>query len=80
MQPRILVASNYNDGMALFNALSFDFCRVAGETSGADIVAPDEIVRGKIGEAMATLVMKGSRALGMTRHQLYVRLKRYGLD
>jgi hypothetical protein len=70
MQPRILVASNYNDGMALFNALSFDFCRVAGETSGADIVAPDEIVRGKIGEAMATLVMKGSRALGMTRPTL----------
>ena len=41
MQPRILVASNYNDGMALYNALCFEFCKVVGRPA-ARILAPPE--------------------------------------
>ena len=55
MQPRILVASNYNDGMALFNALCFEFCQVVADASGADLWrSPEEIVRGKFQDAFAT--------------------------
>ena len=40
--PRVLLASNYNDGMALSNGLCFDSRNLIAKVSSADIVAPQQ--------------------------------------
>jgi hypothetical protein len=67
MQPRVLVASNYNDGMPLYNALSFEFCEVVRRASGADLLAPPEIARDQFRSLLATAAEKSARAVQRKR-------------
>ena len=70
MQPSILVGSNFNDKMALFNALCFEFCKVVADASGADLASPEEIVRGKFQDAFTTYAAKAARVAGVKRQTL----------
>lgn len=65
--PRVLLASNYNDGMALYNGLCFEFLRVVATTTGADVIAPRSVARGPGSSFIATSVSHSRRLLGGTR-------------
>jgi hypothetical protein len=66
MQPRVLVGSHYNDGMTLYNASIFEFCKIIAETSHADIAAPPELQNGP-SRALVSVLSNGRRAIGRTR-------------
>jgi hypothetical protein len=65
--PRVLVASNYNDGMALQNGLCFEFADLIARSTRADIVAPCNIVHRPGTGLVRTVVSHGRRALGFSR-------------
>jgi hypothetical protein len=65
--PRALLASNYNDGMALYNGLCFEFLNMIAEVSEADIIAPRNIEYPPGAELAATSVSGARRLLGRTR-------------
>jgi hypothetical protein len=65
--PRVLVASNYNDGMALYNGLCFEFVNLIAKVSSADIVAPHNVERKPGLELAATSLSRTRRLLGRTR-------------
>jgi hypothetical protein len=67
MPPRVLVASNYNDRMQLFNVLSFEFCQVVAQASGADLLAPPEPRRGPFKDLFVSTAEKGFRLFGQKR-------------
>jgi hypothetical protein len=70
--PRVLLASNYNDGMALYNGLCFEFLRIIESTTAADIIAPCR-VHPRVGfDVLRTSV---SNARRLFRHTRVTRLK-----
>jgi hypothetical protein len=65
--PRVLLASNYNDGMALYNGLCFEFLRIIESTTAADIIAPRR-VHPRVGfDVLRTSVSNARRLFGHTR-------------
>jgi hypothetical protein len=64
MPPRVLVGSNYNDGMRLFNALPYELCKVIAQCNPADLLAPRGIRRS---EVASTIASKGTRLLSRSR-------------
>jgi Glycosyl transferases group 1 len=65
--PRVLLASNYNDGMALYNGLCFEFLRIIESTTAADIIAPRRF-HPRVGfDVLRTSVSNARRLFGHTR-------------
>lgn len=65
--PRVLLASNYNDGMALYNGLCFEFVNLIARVSSADVIAPHNIEHKPAGALAAKSVSGARRLLGRTR-------------
>jgi hypothetical protein len=65
--PRVLVASNYNDGMALQNGLCFEFADLIARSCNADVIAPVNGEHGAGSRFVRTMVSHGRRALGFSR-------------
>lgn len=65
--PRTLLASNYNDGMALYNGLCFEFLNLVAELSGATVMAPRNLEHRAGSEWIATSVSGARRVLGRSR-------------
>jgi Glycosyl transferases group 1 len=65
--PRVLVGSNYNDQMPLYNALSYEFCRIVAETSSGTVAAPDASPRNIVQNLSAMALATATRALNIKR-------------
>jgi hypothetical protein len=65
--PSVLLASNYNDGMALYNGLCFEFLNMIARVSQADIVAPRNANHNAGVTLAATSLSRARRLLGGTR-------------
>jgi hypothetical protein len=65
--PRVLVASNYNDGMALQNGLCFEFADLIARSCNADVIAPKNCASAPGFGFVRTMMSHGRRALGFSR-------------
>jgi hypothetical protein len=65
--PRILVSSNFNDGMTLYNGLCFEFCSIIQATGNADLCAPKARRPVPGLDPIRSLWSKARRASGLAR-------------